>query len=106
MSFRKKPGVVFCAIVIAVVLLVGYPLSFGPACWVMANAGYSSTEAFGVCYWPIGWCAEHGPSTVRDLVKGYATIGLPPAARIELPTNSSRDCGLFISKSGVGRFVY
>ena len=105
MNFRKKPGVAFRVIVIVVVLLVAYPLSFGPACWVTANAGYSSMEAFGVCYWPIGACADHGPSTVRDLVKGYATFGLPPGAKIELPTNYSRDCGLILSKSSFGRFV-
>jgi hypothetical protein len=31
---RKKPGVAFWATVVVVVLLVVYPLSFGPACWL------------------------------------------------------------------------
>jgi hypothetical protein len=36
---RKQPGVAFWATVALVVVLVGYPLSFGPACW-----WFSTTE--------------------------------------------------------------
>jgi len=32
MTVRKKPGVAFWATVVMVVVLVLYPLSFGPAC--------------------------------------------------------------------------
>jgi hypothetical protein len=31
---RKKPGVAFWATVVVVVVLLAYPLSFGPACWL------------------------------------------------------------------------
>jgi hypothetical protein len=34
MTDRKKPGVAFWATVALVVVLVAYPLSFGPACWI------------------------------------------------------------------------
>jgi hypothetical protein len=34
---RKKPGVAFWATVVVVVVLVAYPLSFGPACWLAAR---------------------------------------------------------------------
>jgi hypothetical protein len=42
-SDRKKPGVAFWATVVLVVVVVGYPLSFGPACWISSrlNAGTS-----------------------------------------------------------------
>jgi hypothetical protein len=32
MTNRKQPGVAFWATVVVVAVLVGYPLSFGPAC--------------------------------------------------------------------------
>jgi hypothetical protein len=31
---REKPGVAFWATVVVVVVVVAYPLSFGPACWL------------------------------------------------------------------------
>lgn len=31
---RKKLGVVFWATVVLVVVLIGYPISFGPVCWL------------------------------------------------------------------------
>jgi hypothetical protein len=34
MTSRKKPGVAFWATVALVVVLMAYPVSFGPACWI------------------------------------------------------------------------
>ena len=36
---KKKPGVAFRATVVVVVVLMGYPLSFGPACWISSRTG-------------------------------------------------------------------
>ena len=38
---RRQPGVAFWATGVVVVGLVAYPLSFGPACWIVSwlNAG-------------------------------------------------------------------
>ena len=33
----KKPGVAFWATVVAGAVLVAYPLSFGPACWITSR---------------------------------------------------------------------
>ena len=49
---RKKPGVAFWTTVAVVVALVGYPLSFGPACWV-CNWGYFDENAIRVIYGPL-----------------------------------------------------
>ena len=54
---RKKPGVAFWATVIVVVVLVAYPLSFGPACWLIWNVELSQPvlnflDAF---YDPLEW---------------------------------------------------
>ena len=79
-SDRKKPGVAFWATVALVVVLVGYPLSFGPACWWLAkivpefpggprdgsNAAYVSKA-----YWPIGWAVERYPS-IRPMIAHYS----------------------------------
>jgi hypothetical protein len=34
-SSHKRPGIAFWATVVVVVALVAYPLSFGPACWIV-----------------------------------------------------------------------
>jgi hypothetical protein len=34
---RNKPGVAFWATTVVVVVLVAYPLSFGPACWLATS---------------------------------------------------------------------
>jgi hypothetical protein len=43
---RKKPGVAFWATVVLISLLVIYPLSFGPACWI---AGRVPNARAAVC---------------------------------------------------------
>jgi hypothetical protein len=51
-SDRKKPGVAFWVAVAVVVVLVGYPLSFGPACWVSSRTEIG-IESLPVIYRPI-----------------------------------------------------
>ena len=36
---RTKPGAAFWAVVMLVAVLVAYPLSFGPACWINCRTG-------------------------------------------------------------------
>lgn len=50
-SDRKKPGVAFWTTVVLVVVLVGYPLSFGPACWLV-NQGNARIEVVCRVYRP------------------------------------------------------
>ena len=50
-SSRKKRGLTFRATVVAVVVLVAYPLSFGPACWITIRLDRGSS-VIGVVYWP------------------------------------------------------
>ena len=53
MTDRKKPGVAFWATVGMVVVLVGYPLSFGPACWLSSWLGCGGERLIPSAYWPI-----------------------------------------------------
>lgn len=48
---RKKPGMAFWATVAAVVLLA-YPISFGPACWIASRTGIG-VQALPTIYRPV-----------------------------------------------------
>jgi len=79
---RTKPGVAFWATVVAVVVLV-YPISFGPACWWFARTDVfrhkDATQTIVVnvprFYWPVGWMARHGPKPIRRFICWYANPG-------------------------------
>src|SRR5262245_3874977 len=50
---RKKPGVAFwTSIILVVLLLLAYPLSFGPACW-LADRGIVPTKDVTDVFGPI-----------------------------------------------------
>jgi hypothetical protein len=83
-SDRKKPSVAFWAIVVVVVFLVAYPLSFGPACWWVSRSADPELVSWSVLgaapeprapgiYWPIGWLAENGPRPLSRFICWYAT---------------------------------
>jgi len=85
---RKKPGMAFWATVVVVVVLVAYPLSFGPACWwfsrenrIHAYFGPSPVPKQRLAphlYWPIGWLATNGPRSIRRAIFWYAMLGASP----------------------------
>ena len=60
----KRPGVAFWATVVVVVLLVAYPLSFGPACW-LADSGLLPEKPAIHCYRPL----------IRAVVYDYPIVG-------------------------------
>jgi hypothetical protein len=77
----KKPGVIFCATVVVVVALVGYPLSFGPACWVCVRAKSESGCRFiGRLYTPLLWLGME-KVWAMDAVDWYMSVGVPDGAR-------------------------
>jgi hypothetical protein len=95
MTDRKKPGVAFWATVVVVVLLLGYPLSFGPACWWFSPPRSDGTWAISLSdtwphaprmYWPCGWLVQYGPESVGAFIKWYGTLR---ADVVLLPTDSS-----------------
>jgi hypothetical protein len=76
MTDRKKPGVAFWATVVVVVVLVGYPLSFGPVAWLSHHKrppGWIGhlTEYF---YTPLFWIVQHAPMPILDLFKWYIDL--------------------------------
>jgi hypothetical protein len=98
MTDRKTPSVTFWASVVVVAVLIGYPLSFGPACWWLSKPPMLLNDLsfhgpleypidndddldFGVraprVYWPMLWIAHRAPQSVRSTVHWYATAGRP-----------------------------
>jgi hypothetical protein len=73
---RKKPGVAFWATVVVVMALVGYPLSFGPACWIASRqAKYEGRVPVPAIYRPILWAWFHSPRPIFLIIYRYASLG-------------------------------
>jgi hypothetical protein len=102
MNEGSKPGIAFWATVVIVVVLVAYPLSFGPACWWFSKPEFKPDFSKGSVYtstllrdmmpprmyWPIGRTFAYGPRPVRPLIRWYALIGAP-GDRLLLPVDSN-----------------
>jgi hypothetical protein len=74
MTDREKPSAGFWITVTLVAVLVGYPLSFGPACWVTSHAN-SGKKAVTVAYWPITWVWDRAPDPMIDVLNWYSRLG-------------------------------
>ncbi len=73
MTPPRKPTAGFWITVVLFVVLVGYPLTFGPACWTVSrrNVGASSLHAV---YWPLLWGMSLNQSISVALYQ-YAELG-------------------------------
>jgi len=88
------------------VLLVGYAVSLGPACWWQLYAhpiqGMIPTRRAPhppTFYWPIGWLAAHAPDPVRDTIVWYATL-FGADTSLYMATDWSGDPGIWFFASG------
>ncbi len=73
MTSRKYPSAAFWATVVVVVVLVAYPLSFGPALW-LADRFEKRPRPFAVVYWPIGRMIARGPCGFVRLLNRYSSM--------------------------------
>ncbi len=69
MTDRKKLGMAFWASVVLVALLA-YPLSFGPACWLVRR-NLTSRISVARAYRPIIICTHALPAPIRRLAGWY-----------------------------------
>lgn len=69
MTCRKKPGVAFWATVVVVVLLVLYPLSWGPQLWLMMS-GHVPVWTDRL-YNPLRYALERAPQGVTRAADAY-----------------------------------
>jgi hypothetical protein len=94
-SDRKKPGVAFWATVVLVVVLVGYPLSFGPAAWLAIRTG--NLKLVQGWFWaPLETVVVHGPDQLVTRYNEFvfwwmATAGGEPEYEIGPAFRSSAD---------------
>jgi hypothetical protein len=62
-------------------VLVVYPLSAGPACWLQQHQ-FISLQAFALLYWPL-WCLQELSGTAMTAMNWYIRMwvdtGPPPA---------------------------
>jgi hypothetical protein len=76
MTDRKKPGVAFWTTV-AVVLVLAYPLSFGPVLWLATQypGGEGFPERIAIplnrFYEPLSVTAGNGPPVIRNAIRWY-----------------------------------
>lgn len=73
------------AAVMVAMIVVGYPLSFGPACWIMSR---TADQMLPTMYMPIGYLISYSPPWASDALSAYATAGMPPGAHIYVPTDN------------------
>jgi hypothetical protein len=67
---RKKPGVAFWATVIVVVVLVAYPLSFGPVGWFYRTIGcpYWMRVAISAASRPVWRTIDNSPEPIASWI--------------------------------------
>lgn len=52
-----------------------YPLSFGPACWMVSRTDLVYVELLNVIYSPVRVIYDHSPNLLRSLLADYANLG-------------------------------
>jgi hypothetical protein len=85
MTSRKKPGVAFWG---TVALVVVYPLSFGPACW-LCEKQYVPTYVAWMFFRPLTWLVVESPHGVGEPIRKYAAI-FSERDKIGLPRSGIR----------------
>ncbi len=68
-----KPTAGFWITVALVAVLVGYPLSFGPACWISSRTNYGA-KSIPVIYRPICFALAYTPESMTAAIRGYAKV--------------------------------
>jgi hypothetical protein len=73
----RKPSTAVWLTVALVAVLVGYPLSFGPACWIACREPHS-TRCVARAYCPLVWAATDSPRSIQRALTWYAELFWPP----------------------------
>ena len=84
MTDRKKPSAGFWITVALVAVLVGYPLSFGPACWLVRREKLSR-QATARIYNPLLWVIfnRHNPiKPTKTTLRTYCEYFAPRRMRL------------------------
>jgi hypothetical protein len=74
MTSPRNPSIGFKITVALVVVLAGYPLSFGPACWLSSWLRYGGERLIPTAYRPILMTRDSSESFFR-ISEWYAELG-------------------------------
>ncbi len=88
---RKKPTAGFWITVALVAALVGYPLSFGPACWVTTISASEPGVRYHksmIVYWPLG-AVTKGDGLIARTLQWWMKFGTRDGQLAVVPTNSN-----------------
>jgi len=72
MTDRKKRGKAFWATLVVLVVIVGYPFSYGPSLWLVRR-GRLPNSAIRL-YEPMTWFQKNIPGPPGDAVRWWAQI--------------------------------
>ena len=75
MTDRKKPSFAFWITVALVAVLVGYPMSFGPACWISSRMKGSYSELVSCVYGTVIPACRRCPKFVVRFARWYSEVG-------------------------------
>ncbi len=82
MTSRKKPGVAFWAVVVVAVMLVIYPLSWGPYIWLDCHSRRGSwVDRVDVIYSPIELIRDWSPDWAKSKIDAYRRWWMPESQR-------------------------
>ena len=70
----RNPTAGFWITVVLVVVLAGYPLSFGPACWISSRINVDQADGIPLAYMPMTW-AMSASNRVPSALNWYAQLG-------------------------------
>jgi hypothetical protein len=92
MTSRKKPGVAFWATV-ALAIVLAYPLSFGPACWIGSRIDVTDTgrPILMYVYYPLLIAAADAPEWVRVPLVWWKDVGKRPTEIMIMPGTADPD---------------
>jgi hypothetical protein len=99
---RKKPGMAFWVTVV-VAVLVGYPLTFGPACWLVAH-DFLPLRATWLVFRPVTLFATHGPYPVKYTLFWWARCFEPSDPETN-PNNESPSL-IYFEEIGEARHLH
>jgi hypothetical protein len=77
MTSPRKPTAGFWITVALIAVLVGYPLSFGPACWITSRS-MTNGDWISRAYAPTIWAWNNCEDPVWDIISHYAFLGASP----------------------------
>jgi hypothetical protein len=91
MTSARKPSAGFWITVALVTVLVGYPLSVGPGCWMTATPRTGALVGHHkamIAFWPLGRAATWN-APIGRVLQWWMRLGTPAGRIAMVPTNPS-----------------